>query len=269
MELNQDIAVILKTIPYQERDRIVSAITKQNGLVSAIAKNSIQSRRFGGSLNLFNISEWSFRSHRENSLLFLTSAEWKKSFSNIEKNFEKLSLASFFNETLLKTAPKNQNCPEFFQLHVNALQLLNEFEGIEIVQRKLILINAYWIKILQSSGHQPKLHACFQCNVSIEEAEGDLSCMISTAAWLCIHCQKKKNHYLEGSSALQNIPIKIRKGGIEDLKKIATSPIRQVFEDSKHSLEIHQAVFKWLESLLLYHIPGFDGTPMKSFRFLI
>jgi hypothetical protein len=46
------------------------------------------------------------------------------------------------------------------------------------------------------------------------------------------------------------------------------SPIRQIPAHASASLEDHKYLFKFIEALLVYHIPGFDRTPMKGLRFL-
>ncbi len=60
MQPIQDLALVLKKTPYQDRDLIVVAITKEHGQLTALAKNGVQSRRFGGTLEPCTLSQWSF-----------------------------------------------------------------------------------------------------------------------------------------------------------------------------------------------------------------
>src|SRR6185437_133148 len=98
MQSKRDLAIILRAVPYQERHRVVTALTEQHGQISAIAKNSIQSRRFGGCLDLFAASEWIFTYSPGAELYHLTEAKIREPFDGLHKSFEKLSLASVFNE---------------------------------------------------------------------------------------------------------------------------------------------------------------------------
>jgi len=49
----EDLAIVLRAVPYEERHRIVTALTEHHGKITGMAKNAIQSRRFGGCLETF------------------------------------------------------------------------------------------------------------------------------------------------------------------------------------------------------------------------
>src|SRR6478735_8305092 len=98
MQQKRDTAIILRAIPYEERHRIVTALTEQHGQVTAMAKNSIASRRFGGALDPFVASEWFFSQKPGADLLLLQEAVVKRAYEGLRKDFERLSLASVLNE---------------------------------------------------------------------------------------------------------------------------------------------------------------------------
>src|SRR6476620_10914476 len=108
MEQKRDNAIILRTVPFEERHRIVTALTENNGQVTAMAKNCISSRRFGGSLDCFVASEWLFSQKPGADLVILQEAVAKRSFEGLRKDFERLSLASVFNELMMKLAPRHE-----------------------------------------------------------------------------------------------------------------------------------------------------------------
>src|SRR5476649_2404312 len=88
----RDTAIILRTVLYEERHRIVTALTEAHGLVTAMAKNCISSRRFGGALDPFVASEWLFTEKPGAEVLQLQEAVAKRSFEGLRKDFERLSL---------------------------------------------------------------------------------------------------------------------------------------------------------------------------------
>src|SRR5690349_15798507 len=125
MHPKKDLAIVLRSIPYEERHRIVTAITENHGLITAMVKNAIQSRRFGGSLEPFVAGEWLFTQKVGAELCHLSETHLRNAFEGLRRDFQKLSLASVFNELMLKLAPQGEPCPDLFKLHSNALFILS------------------------------------------------------------------------------------------------------------------------------------------------
>jgi DNA repair protein RecO len=270
VQSQRDLAIVLRCIPYEERHRIVTALTLENGLVSALAKNSIQSRRFGGSLELFSASDWIFTCPPGAELYRLSEAQIREPFENLRKNFHTMSLASVLNELIIKLAPKNEPCPELFRLHSNALDALNTWvlAPIQREGQEIAFLNAYLAKLLQVNGNQPRLHECLQCGISIEKLEEQsgnsavLNCVISSASWICASCS------IHSTAHLQTWVMKITSSAAKDHQLSLSIPIRQITSRFQATLQEHQQLFKFLEALFIFHIPGFDQLPLKSLRFL-
>jgi DNA repair protein RecO len=269
MEPKKDIAIVLRVTPYEERHRIVTALTESQGQVTAMAKNSISSRRFGGALDPFVASEWRFTQKPGADLLQLQEAVVKRSFEGLRRDFERLSLASVFNELMLKLAPKYEACEELFRLHANALAALEEAPGTGI---ELSLLNAYLAKVLQWSGSQPRLQECLSCRLSLEELPqtGILSCVVADAGWLCDPCRRSQTHHVRGreGGGFDQSLLRVTPGAIRDFYASLTLPIRQVTSKVQASRQEHRDLFKFLEALFVYHVPGFDQQPLKGLRFL-
>jgi DNA repair protein RecO len=269
MQPIHDLAIVLRSVVYEERHRIVTALSENHGQITAIAKNSIQSRRFGGTLEPFTASEWIFTQKPGAEMVTLTEAHIRKSFEGIQKDFEKLSLASTLNELMLKLAPEQQKCSDLFKLHSNALSALHE--GI-LPQTEVAFLNAYLAKLLQWSGSQPRLLNCLQCSAPLREMveHGELSCLIADAGWVCPSCRQQETRHIreQGGQGLQNFFIRLTPLAIVDFHMSLITPIRQTSEKILASPQEHRELFRFLESLFIYHIPGFDRHPLKSLRFL-
>ena len=159
MQQKRDLAIVLRSIAYEERHRIVTALTEQQGVISAMARNAINSRRFGGALELFSASEWMYVEKPGADLHRLEQAQIRRSFEGLRKDFGRLSMASVFSELILRIAPKHEPCPELFRLHSNALACLEETPLIPPqAGGDIALLNGYLTKILQWSGSQPQIH---------------------------------------------------------------------------------------------------------------
>ena len=259
METVQDLAIVLKSIRYQDRHRIVTALTENHGQISALARNSIQSKRFGGTLDLFAASRWTFTRRPNATLHQLTEASIKQPFEGLRKDFHKLSLASVLTEFLLIMTPPQEACPELFKLHSNALWILEEIDFKDRPGAPLALLNIYLIKLLQWSGNQPPLDNCAQCGklLSQEVAEQNfqLHGLLENGGWSCRNCGGSRTYLLD-ARALQEVQLGL------------SQPLRKTLETVHTSEENHRHLFRFLEAFFLYHIPGFDQHPLKSLRFL-
>jgi DNA repair protein RecO len=268
MEMKRDTAIILRTTPFEERHRIVTALTENHGQVTAMAKNCISSRRFGGALDPFVASEWLFTEKPGADLLQLQEAVAKRSFEGLRADFERLSLASVFNELMIRVAPKHEPCEDLFKLHANALAALEELPGTGV---DLALLNGYLAKVLQWSGSQPQLQACMGCATPIDQLElgTAVSCVVADAGWLCENCRASHTHHLRAAGpGMSQSLLRVTPAAIRDFYSSLTLPIRQIVAVSQASRQEHQALFKFLEALFVFHVPGFDKSPLKGLRFL-
>jgi DNA repair protein RecO len=273
MEQLKDLAIVLRSIAYEERHRIVTALTERHGLVSGLARNAIQSRRFGGCLEPFTASEWRFVLKPGSELVRIEEAEIRRSFEGLRKDFERLSLAGVFSELMLKLAPRLEPCEELFRLHSNALALLEELppspEGEGPGQ--LAVLNAYLAKVLQWNGTQPRLLACQACGRKLEEIEAgeELSCLISEASWVCAKCRETGTRHVEtAGTGGAGLPARLAPTAILDFRLSLAFPIRQAAAACQATRAQHRELFRFLEGLLAYHVPGFDREPLRSLRFL-
>lgn len=281
MKQKQDLAIILRSIAYQERHRIVTALTLQEGQISVIAHNAIQSRRFGGTLDLFTAGEWLYVSKPGAELGRLEEAKTLRAFEGLRKDFEGLSLASVFNELMLRLAPREQACSDLFRLHSNALACLDEKKelleknSISDVRFHLSLLNGYLTKLLQWSGSQPRILHCLSCSIHIEtlDPEESLSCVIQDAGWICPSCRAQTNRHIyrrheDQAGDFNRVLLKISPRSVFDFHLGLALPIRQIPGFTLGEEAEQKELFRFLEALFIYHIPGFDQKPLKSLRFL-
>jgi len=269
----EETAIVLRSVPYEERHRVVTALTEHYGKISALARNAVQSRRFGGTLEPFTAATWRMGETR-GDLYHLDEATIRKDFAGLRKDFEILSLASVFNELMLRLAPEREPCLDLFKLHSNALAILEEMAntGKPAEPRTLLaLLNAYLSKVLQWNGTQPSLMRCLGCERSLLDfsAETRLRCHISVACWTCPDCRTvKPDTAADYAPGFQHQYFEATQAAIGDFYIGLSSPIRKATELAQGTLEDQKLLFALLESLLIYHVPGFDRAPLKGLRFL-
>lgn len=255
------LAIVLKTIPYEERHLIVQALTESHGRVTALARNAVQSRRFGGALELFTAAEWELSIKPDAEVWSLQSAQVKRSFDGIRKSFEKLSLASALNEIILRLAPASEASSLLFKLHSNALAILDENSFLN-QKDYWHLLNGYLAKVLQWSGHQPMVQTCLCGKTSLlslnTHFDGSrFSCSYERAGWFCHDCSEAHGHKHDVSAL-----------GLLDLLSAMHFPLKQALTHLQGDLEDHADLFMFLEGVLAYHVPGFDQSAIKSLKFL-
>ena len=261
MEEIRDLAVVLRSVQFEEKHRIVTGLTEKHGKVSVIARNAVQSRRFGGALEHFAAGEWSFSIRPGAEIGSLREATIKRDFSGISKDFEKLALASFFNEVSLRLAPAGVPCVDLFKIHSNALVALEEAASSE---KLLALANLYLVKVLSWCGNQPQLLRCLKCDKGIQTLtpsdwiEGD----IQAAGWVCSECASHATG--RPNENTKRIP----SDALKDLLFGASESLRKAIVQAHGIREEHAPLFSFLTRVLAYHVPGFDQLSMKSLRFL-
>jgi DNA repair protein RecO len=253
-----ELCFVLRTVAFRERDLVASLFSEKRGKFSAIARNGVSSRRFGGSLNLFTASYFEvdpktirLSEITTEALVQLNSAQIKFTAEGLGKSFEKLSAASCLNELILKAIPEHRAVPELFKLYSNALIALQEMSD----DRAIAVVNAFILKVTQWLGVQPALTRCISCDKPLNEVEGnEVFPQVAKGAWVCTNCHPPT-----------------RDGGISkmvvlDAYHSMLHPIRKIEFLATH--EEHEGLLDFLERHLHYFVPGLDKAKIESMRFL-
>ncbi len=255
---SRELCYVMKTYPFKERDVIAVLFSESRGKFSVLARNGIQSRRFGGAFNLFTCSEFELDSKTiriaevsEEVLIHALSAQVKHASSTLSKSFERLSGGSALNELLLRIIPNQRAAPEIFKLYSNALFALDE----QPPEHAIRIVNAFILKITQWLGVQPQLTRCLHCEKALNEVRGDtVTAQVANGAWICIDCYPERS------------PLTLSKTAILDAYHSMLEPIRKIQFQANQSE--HETLLEFLEKHLQYFVPGLERAPISSFRFL-
>ena len=268
----EETAIVLRVTPYEERHRIVTALTESRGRITAMANNAVNSRRYGASLQPFVASTWSLVEREGSDLLRLDEAVVKKDFEGLRKHYESLCMASCFTELMLKLAPENEPSTDLFKLHSNALFGLEEranavetFDSLSLYR----ILNAYLAKLLQWNGTQPQLMKCLGCERSILDfaPETILRASMVTAGWVC---PDDKDFRLElpdqETLPMHRTLLTLTQRAMGDFALALVHPVRRSFDVFEGDLDEARDLYQLLTSLMHYHVPGFDRAPIRSLR---
>lgn len=251
-----DLAIVLKAIAYEDRHQIVTVITRTRGKIVSMARNSIQSKRFGASLDTFCASQMHWNEKTNSDFFLLKEAHVKYTYAAIKKDYNSYVVASVLSEVLSKVAPTNEPCEELFRLHSNALKIL---ENPLRFERHSTLMSVYFLKVLQWSGNRPQTEFCLDCKKDIHNLDENVTFVIPDAGWICSSCKHSSTRNLSFGYTIDLTVQEVLYLHICFLFSIQDYLKKSTDLDGLKQLELSQKLF-------CYHMPGFDLSQMKSFK---
>ena len=254
MERQSELVITLRTVRFEERHQIVTGLTENLGKIQAIARNSVSSRRFGGTLEPGTAALWHFVDKPGSDLARLEEAEIRREFKQIRASLEKLSSAAFIIEMMMMIAPDREPVPELFKLLANALTWLDETPERTALPRLPFFISSVLGKILQASGSHPRIGTCESCQQTVESfpADARFAATIDRAGILCWNCGAKGRANSIGRQALLELLFALG------------HPLRKGLDQPLAATHEHRLLFQLLEEFLIHHIPGFDSKAIRS-----
>lgn len=151
-------AIVLRTRPFGESDKIVSFYTQHHGRLTGIAKGAQRSRkRFVNSLESFSLVNLTFQDRPHSSLAFLISADLVRGPRALLAALDRLAHASYLVEiTEGLIGEREENSAVFHHLK----------EGLEYLEQNgtsLRFLTLFELKLLRLAGYQPVLDICKKC----------------------------------------------------------------------------------------------------------
>lgn len=188
MPLLTDRAVVLRRLDYSETSQIVVLLTREHGLVRAIAKGIKRGTktRFAAAIDLLELGQlvWSSRPDRLGSLSILT--EWKqaKGFIGLRDRLERLYAAQYAAEITSELTTELDPHPVLFDALVELLT-----ESCTLSQ-PLAILCVFQRTLLIEIGLMPQMECCVACG-SILELPPDQRAYFSShdGGLLCRNCE--------------------------------------------------------------------------------
>lgn len=252
MEKKKDLAIILKSVRFEERHQIVTALTETQGRMSAMARNAVASRRFGGTLSPGVASLWHFVEKPGSDLARLEETEIRREFIQIRKNIGKVTTMGWICELVLQFAPEREPQPELFRLLGQSLAWLDEVDDTAFEKKLPAFLNLFAGKLLQLSGTHPRLAACDGCGEPVRDSALTYQGIPERAALVCSDCRP---------GARGPIPARVI---LEQLHGLGQPLRKSLDSDMNLDGEGSRALFHFLEGVLVHHVPGFELEKLKS-----
>ena len=154
-------ALVLRSRPLGERDRLLSLLTLEQGKLSAVAPGArkIKSKLAAG-VDYFTCG--SFLLYRGRSLFTVSQLEVETSFRNIREDIRAYAYGMFFAELTDKLLQEGEPTPGIFHLLFNCWASLDENKA-----DKELLARFFELKILSLLGYHPHLKGCLYCGSAV------------------------------------------------------------------------------------------------------
>ena len=156
MQIQTDGLVIGEKI-VGESDRLVTLLTREEGLVRAFApqaKNLKKSKV--SSTQLLSYSQFSI--YKGKTKYVINDGQTLELFFDLRRDIAALSLAQYFCELSAHLAPEETEAGEFLRLVLNALHFLSKG-----TKPPLLLKSVVEMRMLSLAGYMPNLIACDHC----------------------------------------------------------------------------------------------------------
>lgn len=177
MPLYTDEAIVLRTRKLAEADRIITLLTRQHGVVRAVAKGVRRtSSRFGSRLEPFTHVDLQLAEGR--NLDTITQADTKSPFGEaISADYDRYTAASVMLETAERlVAEEREPSVQQYLLLIGGLRVMAAGE-----HRPTDVMDSFVLRSLAVAGYAPSFDGCARCGLegphrSFHPASGGVLC---------------------------------------------------------------------------------------------
>tara|TARA_B100000029_G_scaffold504083_1_gene582281 strand:- start:80 stop:835 length:756 start_codon:yes stop_codon:yes gene_type:complete len=241
--------IISKSSNFGEADSIFHLITKEYGLVKAVAKSVRKPKsKLKGHLQTLNHVNAYLRKGKNLDLII--QVESVTTFKSIKKNLNFIAQACYMTELTESVISEDQPSPELFNLLVSSLKFL------ETSKNRILLIHCFEFQLLALSGFKLMFLECVNCQKEISKNSHVFS--PAQGGVLCPNCKKSENTKLINLSfttlkILRNmsrenfsllLEISPPKNIINELSRIFNESIKELLGIKLNSQNFYQTIMK-------------------------
>lgn len=213
-------AICLRVRNWHESSRIVTLLTPDLGLVTAIARGARRPKsRLSAALDLFARSEITIYLSKTSGLATLSDAELITRYPALTGNYERFLAATRINQFLLRALLHNHPEPRLFTLLETTLTVIAQApqESGELSG----LVGSFLLKATSFLGFRPRFDRCALCHQPLDTSPAWF--IIRRGGLLCPNCIRKEN-----KPSSQNEGIELTTPEIELLKTLLHTPMAQL-----------------------------------------
>lgn len=168
--------LVLRELKYSEADKILTLLTPEHGVITALAKGSLRLKnKLFSACGLFCYSEFTLFPGK--NMFTVDEAQVKRVFHGLSDSIEAMSLAMYLTETAQTLSPTGAEAGKLLRLLLNSLHLISE-KKCPLPQIKAV----FELRAMSECGFLPQLLCCASCSkydggaFYLDAAEGYLLC---------------------------------------------------------------------------------------------
>lgn len=194
MPVRETEAIILRSYPLKEADKIVSFLSRAGGKTRGVAPNARRSvKRFGAGLELLSHVRLRYTERESQDLVRLESCELLESFFDAQSSYDAAVAFAHVAEVAEQLLPEREANDAFFRL---ILLVIEEMRRTGEIWRPLTYFDLWAVHL---AGFLPPLDACLKCGQVIEADE--MAWFRATSEGLrCRVCRTEGSSTLTGDS---------------------------------------------------------------------
>ncbi len=245
MPLQQTTAIVLRSSPLGEADKIVTFYSPQFGRIRGVAQGARRPKsRFGSNLEVLTHLQLVFFAKPSTNLHRVNQTDLLEYFPKLRQELSRLTAALYLADIVYSLTAAEDSNPGLFQLLLHTLRFL------DAGQQPSVLLRIFEIRALTLLGYAPQLEYCVCCQKELDLGPKTVYNIIRGGG-VCSACSR-------GQSGLS-----LSRGSINFLKQAARVDLSKI---SRLKLSAGQAqeIKQMLHQHLCYHLK----QEIKSYRFL-
>ena len=162
MPVRETEAIILRSYPLKEADKIVSFLSRAGGKTRGVAPNARRSvKRFGAGLELLSHVRLRYQEREAQDLVRLESCELLESFFDAQSSYDAAVAFAHVAEVAEQLLPEREANDAFFRL---ILLVIEEMRRTGEIWRPLTYFDLWAVNL---AGFLPPLDVCLRCGEAI------------------------------------------------------------------------------------------------------
>lgn len=246
----EDEILVLKEIRYNDNDKILHALSKNNGKIQIVSRGCRKNKS-----PLVNISQIMAYSKCQlfvsRDMYILNSGELIDNFYNIRNNITAFLHGTYILELLSYISQENDVDGKAYEMTIRLFQILNFVE--DDVNKIENIISIYELKLISMLGYRPQIKECILCGEKLNN-KSLYSFNIKDGGIQCIQCRDCVNINISG--------IDISYKNIVLLNSILMSKL----DDEDIINAISEDINFLIKKYLFFHIGKSNFTTLKLLR---
>ncbi len=198
MALKKDHAIVVRSFPLAEVDRIITFCTHQFGKVRAVASGSRRSTsRMAASLELFNIGLLVYFEKPNRDLHRVNSFDVDKPIGTHLRDPLTVAYASYLAELSSEFSLEDDRNPALFELLDEGLDALSMADSVGKLRR---IARRFEVRLISLAGYGPRLSRCVVCDDDVATEEASIG--VSLGGVLCAAHSRRDRTLVVGRETL-------------------------------------------------------------------